>query len=80
MLSALSVGRNNDEDELGKSGYYRSDRCSLDTEREREDEEIVEYNGKTYSVYRTYLKRSDQIELYVERKGGTNGEKVQNQA
>ena len=41
------------------------------------DEEIVEYNGKTYSVYRTYLKRSDEIELYVERKGGTNGTQVQ---
>jgi len=37
------------------------------------DETIVEYKGKTYSVYRTYLRRTDQIELYVERKGGTNG-------
>lgn len=36
-------------------------------------ESIVEYNGNTYSVYRTYLRRTDTIELYVERKGGTNG-------
>lgn len=36
-------------------------------------ESIVEYAGKTYSVYRTYLRRTDTIELYVERKGGTNG-------
>lgn len=36
-------------------------------------ESIVEYNGNTYSVYRTYLRRTDIIELYVERKGGTNG-------
>ena len=36
------------------------------------DEPIVEYKGKQYSVYRTYLKRNDKIELYVERKGGTN--------
>lgn len=36
-------------------------------------ESIVEYAGKTYAVYRTYLARNDQIELYVERKGGTNG-------
>ena len=36
------------------------------------DEPIVEYNGKQYAVYRTYLTRSDTIELYVERKGGTN--------
>lgn len=35
-------------------------------------ESIVEYQGKTYAVYRTYLKRTDIIELYVERKGGTN--------
>lgn len=38
-----------------------------------EDEPIVEYNGKRYSIYRTYLNRTDTIELYVERKGGTNG-------
>ena len=36
-------------------------------------EPIVEYNGNTYSVYRTYLRKTDTIELYVERKGGTNG-------
>lgn len=36
------------------------------------DEPIVEYNGQQYAVYRTYLTRSDTIELYVERKGGTN--------
>lgn len=33
---------------------------------------IVEYNSNRYSVYRTYLRRDDKIELYVERKGGTN--------
>ena len=36
------------------------------------DEPIVEYNGNQYSIYRTYLRRDDLIELYVERKGGTN--------
>lgn len=36
------------------------------------DESLVEYNGKRYSVYRTYLTKTDKIELYVERKGGTN--------
>ncbi len=36
------------------------------------NEPIVEYKGQTYSVYRTYLKKNDKIELYVERKGGTN--------
>jgi hypothetical protein len=36
-------------------------------------EPIVEYNGKRYSVYRTYIARNDTIELYCEQKGGTNG-------
>ena len=33
----------------------------------------LEYNGQTYSVYRTYRAKTDDIELYVERKGGSNG-------
>lgn len=36
-------------------------------------ETIVEYDGQTYSVYRSYETDDDYIELYVERKGGTNG-------
>ena len=36
-------------------------------------EEIVEYRGRTYGVYRTYRAGTDILELYVERKGGTNG-------
>ena len=36
-------------------------------------ETIVEFEGKTYSVYRTYRTDNDYIELYIERKGGTNG-------
>ena len=36
------------------------------------DETIVEYNGNQYSVYRTYYRRDDLVELYVQRKGGTN--------
>lgn len=38
------------------------------------NEPIVEYNGEQYAVYRVYLGRNDTIELYVERKGGRNGE------
>jgi len=33
------------------------------------DEKIVEYNGKRYGIYRTYLV-GDDIELYLEEKGG----------
>ena len=36
-------------------------------------ERIVKYDGAFFAVYRTYLGRNDVLELYVERKGGTNG-------
>ena len=36
-------------------------------------ERVCEYRGQRYSIYRTYLGRNDVIELYAERKGGTNG-------
>lgn len=36
-------------------------------------ETMLEFNGKTYAIYRTYIDRNDNLELYVERKGGTNG-------
>lgn len=34
---------------------------------------IVEYNGQSYAVYRTFQRKTDAIELYCQRKGGTNG-------
>lgn len=36
-------------------------------------EQDVIYKDKAYSVYRTFHGRTDTVELYVERKGGTNG-------
>lgn len=41
-------------------------------------EREVIYKGNPYAVYRTYHARTDELELYVERKGGTNGEKNNN--
>ena len=38
-------------------------------------ETVVEYEGNRYAVYRTYVRRGDDIELHVERKGGTNAAK-----
>lgn len=35
-------------------------------------EETIEYAGKRYGVYRTF-RSGDDMELYAERKGGTNG-------
>ena len=37
-------------------------------------ESVVGYKGRLYSVYRTYIAKTDIIELYVERQGGTNGQ------
>lgn len=39
-----------------------------------EGEITCEYRGQAYGIYRTYRTDDDYIELYVERKGGTNGE------
>lgn len=40
------------------------------------DEPIVLYRGSRYAVYRSYLvPGTDRLELYTERKGGTNGPK-----
>lgn len=36
-------------------------------------EPLVEYNGKSYAIYRTYYGKTDTVELYAQRKGGTNG-------
>lgn len=36
-------------------------------------ERLLIYKNSTYSVYRTYQGRNDTVELYVERKGGSNG-------
>lgn len=38
-------------------------------------ETLCEYKGKPYSIYRTYQTRSDYLELYAERQGGSNGKK-----
>ena len=38
-------------------------------------EKTLIYKDKPYAVYRTYIGRNDTIELYVERKGGSNGKK-----
>lgn len=42
---------------------------------EYDNERIVEFEGKRYSVYRTYIGRNEQLELHCEEKGGVqNGE------
>lgn len=38
-----------------------------------DEETVLEYEGKRYAIYRTYITSGDYIELYAERQGGTNG-------
>ena len=46
---------------------------------EYEDEPIVKWNGKLYSVYRTfYVNGADRVELYLEERGGTKDEPSDN--
>lgn len=63
-----------------RSEFFEGGRAGLNPEYrmtlffgDYDGERIVEYNGQTYGVYRTYQGKNDTIELYVERKGGTNG-------
>lgn len=58
--------------EGGRNGLnpeYRFTMFFGDYNGERE----VIFKGNAYSVYRTYHARTDNLELYVERKGGSNG-------
>lgn len=67
-------------DSVTQSEFFEAGRNGLNPEfrftlffGDYSGESIVEYKGQTYSVYRTYCRRKDKVELYVERKGGTNG-------
>lgn len=65
---------------VNRSEFFEAGRSGLNPEfvftvffADYEDETLLEFDSKTYSIYRTYLTRSDTLELYAERKGGSNG-------
>lgn len=58
--------------EGGRNGLNPEYRFTL-FEADYGGELVVLYKGYAYAVYRTYKARTDIIELYAERKGGTNG-------
>lgn len=71
-------------DSVTRSEFFEGGRAGLNPEYrmtmffgDYNDEKTLLYRGKAYAVYRTYIGRNDTIELYVERKGGTNGKKDQ---
>lgn len=67
---------------IGRTDFYEGGRSGLNPSikltsfaADYAGEEVIEFNGKRYSIYRTYMvPESDDIELYLELKGGTNGE------
>lgn len=70
-------------DSVTRSEFFEAGRQGLNPEYritmffgDYNGESIVGYKGKMYSVYRTYLAKTDIIELYVERQGGTNKTEV----
>lgn len=71
-------------DSVSANEFFNAGRAGLNPEYrmtmfsgDYSGETMLIYNGATYAIYRTYQRRDDNIELYVERKGGTNGQKVQ---
>ena len=61
--------------DAGRNGFNPAYRFTMFVADYEGEDELV-YNGKSYAIYRTYFGRNDTIELYVERKGGTNGSKA----
>lgn len=66
-------------DSVSASEFFEGGRNGLNPEYrfrmffgDYEGESELIYDGKAYAVYRTYQGRNDTIELYAERKGGTN--------
>jgi SPP1 family predicted phage head-tail adaptor len=65
---------------ITRSEFFDAGRNGLNPEFEfdvffgdYEGERTVIYKGQQYAVYRTYQARTDVLELYVQREGGTNG-------
>ena len=68
-------------DSVTRSEFFDAGRSGLKPEYrftmffgDYDGETVVGYKGRLYSVYRTYHAKTDVIELYVERQGGTDGE------
>ncbi len=67
-------------DSVTRSEFFEGGRNGLNPEYrfrifegDYQGETEAVFRGRTYSIYRTYHARNDVLELYVERKGGSNG-------
>lgn len=67
-------------DSVTRAEFFEAGRNGLNPEYrftvffdDYQGEETCVYKGKAYGIYRTYHSSTDKLELYVQRKGGTNG-------
>ena len=72
-------------DSVTRSEFFEAGRNGLNPEYrmtmffgDYSGEQLIGYKGRMYSVYRTYQAGTDILEVYVERKGGTNFPEVSN--
>lgn len=72
-------------DSVTRSEFYEGGRNGLNPEYrfsvfagDYNGETVARYDGQLYTIYRVYKARGDVVELYAERRGGTNGQQ-QNQ-
>ena len=67
--------------EITRAEFYNAGRSGLNPEfmvsvhfTDYEGEELAEFRGQSYAIYRAYhIPGTDYMELYLSRKGGTNG-------
>lgn len=59
--------------EAGRNGIEHPAFVFIIYSYEYSEEEIVEYEGQLYGVFRTYRGRNEDLELHCEAKGGLHG-------
>lgn len=57
----------------GEQGLKPQYRFTIANTEDYQGEKVVVYRGKEYAVYRSYVKNTEAVELYVEEKVGVNG-------
>ena len=60
--------------EAGRNGIDHPAFTFVINRNEYKNQQIVEYRGERYGVYRTYRAKNESLELYCEAKGGVYGE------
>ena len=58
----------------GRNGIEHPSFVFVITRNEYSGQEAVEYNGKLFGVYRTYMAKNENLELYCEAKGGLHAD------